>query len=171
MRNLYIDFDGVILDTINTTYKIMDQVELDRTDDDNVKRFYANLDWDNIIEITPEINDAFECIQNILDSERFDVAILTHVHSLKEIIAKVKYIRTKFHQITVIPVPKTISKTQMVNAKESILIDDYAGNLREWEEAGGIGVRFSPEMESKGFLVLDHLDQILDMNLPKEKTK
>jgi hypothetical protein len=51
----------------------------------------------------------------------------------------------------------------MVNATNAILIDDYAGNLREWTEAGGIGIRFSLELESKGFIVIDRLDQILNI--------
>ena len=53
--------------------------------------------------------------------------------------------------------------TKMVHSKDSILIDDYSGNLREWEKEGGISVRFSLELESKGFKVIDRLDQIIDM--------
>ena len=51
----------------------------------------------------------------------------------------------------------------MVHTKDSILIDDYSGNLREWEKEGGISVRFSLALESKGFKVIDRLDKIIDM--------
>ena len=51
----------------------------------------------------------------------------------------------------------------MVHIEGSILIDDYAGNLREWEEAKGIGVRFSTKKNGKGFYAIDKLDQILDL--------
>jgi len=169
MINLYIDFDGVILDTITTTYEIMDSVALDRSDDTITQAFYKSLDWNHVIEITPEINDALSCIQRIIDSKRFDVAILTHVHSLDEIVAKVNFIRSKLHNITVIPVPKKLSKTMMVNAKDAILIDDYSGNLKAWEEAGGIGVRFSLDLEDKGYIVLDRLDQILGYSFEKTR--
>jgi hypothetical protein len=168
MINLYIDFDGVILDTINTTYQIMESINLDRSDDENTKKFYSTVDWAHIIEITPEINDALSCIKKIIDSKRFDIAILTHVHSLDELAEKLKFIRYHFNEITVIGVPKLVPKTQMVNAKNSILIDDYAGNLRDWSSAGGIGVRFSLELESKGFHVINKLDQILDIDFSKE---
>ena len=42
-------------------------------------------------------------------------------------------------------VPKEISKTLVVHSKDAILVDDYSGNLREWEKNGGISVRFSKE--------------------------
>ena len=51
----------------------------------------------------------------------------------------------------------------MVHTENSILIDDYAGNLREWEKAGGIGVRFSEKLNGKGFHVINHLDQVIDL--------
>ena len=163
MKNLYIDFDGVILDTITTTYRIMEELNVDKNDVVGRTKFYESLDWKNIIAITPEINNSIESIQKIIDTNKFDVAILTHVNSLDEIVEKVKFIRKKLEHITIIPVPKAVSKTKMVNAIDSILIDDYSGNLTEWEAAGGIGVRFSLELESKGFHVIDKLEQILDI--------
>ena len=54
-------------------------------------------------------------------------------------------------------------ETKMIHTEGSILIDDYAHNLREWESEGGISVRFSPKRNGKGFLVVDKLDQIIDM--------
>ncbi len=51
----------------------------------------------------------------------------------------------------------------MVHTKGAILIDDFVGNLKEWTEEGGIGVRFSPKLSSKGYPVIDCLDQILNL--------
>ena len=51
----------------------------------------------------------------------------------------------------------------MVHVEDSILIDDYAGNLQEWQEKGGIAIRFSEKMHGKGFIVIDKLDKILDI--------
>ncbi|NLL44602.1 MAG: hypothetical protein GX247_02910 [Mollicutes bacterium] len=164
MRNLYIDFDGVILDTINTTYKMLAELGIDHKDEEKTKEFYASLDWKKVLEETPIINDGINCIHKILESNKFNVAILTHVNSLDEAVQKVKYIRKYLEDITVIPVPKAISKTKMVRSKDAILIDDYSGNLREWESEGGIGVRFSLKLNGKGFRVIDKLDQILDMD-------
>lgn len=168
MINLYIDFDGVILDTIDVTYKMLDDLQLNPknpNDLEKVKEFYKYLDWKNILSITPVINDSINCIKNIIDTNQFDVIILTHVISLEEAVEKVKYIRKYFKDITVIPVPKAISKTKMVRTEGAILIDDYTGNLREWEVEGGIGIRFSKKSNGKGFKVVNKLDQILEMEL------
>lgn len=163
MKELYIDFDGVILDTIKEGYSRMEKLNLDPKSSEDCINFFGNLDWKEFIKNTNEINDSISCIQKIIDSNRFRVSILTHINSLDEAIAKVNYIRKYFKDITVIPVPKKISKTKMVHSEGSILIDDYAGNLREWEEAKGIGVRFSTKRNGKGFHVIDRLDQILDL--------
>ena len=163
MKELYIDFDGVILDTINEGYSRMKKLNLDPKSSDDCIKYFGNLNWNEFIKNTNEINDSISCIQKIIDSNRFRVSILTHIYSLDEAIAKVNYIRKYFKDITIIPVPKKISKTKMVHSEESILVDDYAGNLREWEAAKGIGVRFSTKRNGKGFLVVDKLDQILDL--------
>ena len=34
---------------------------------------------------------------------------------------------------------------------------------KEWKDAGGIGIKFSTELNGKGFVVIDKLDQILDI--------
>ena len=51
----------------------------------------------------------------------------------------------------------------MVHSEGAILVDDYAGNLEEWKSTGGLPVRFSKDLESHGFRVINRLDQLLDM--------
>ena len=65
--------------------------------------------------------------------------------------------------ITIIPVPKNLSKSMMVKVKGAILVDDYPENLREWASDGGIGVRFDLDMDGKGFPVICHLDELIEM--------
>lgn len=165
MKNLYIDFDGVLMDTITTSYRLLDEQQINRNNYDDVLKFYQTLNWEEVIEVTPILNDSINRLKRIKESNRFNVSILTHVNSLPEIIEKVKFIRKYFHDITVIACPKQISKTQMVHAKDAILIDDWHKNLEEWEAAGGIGILFSPELKDKGFPCIDKIDQILEMNL------
>ena len=164
MKNLYIDFDGVIVDTIRVTYDMLDRLGIDRSDFEKMSEFYYNLIWKQLLSLTPIINDSFNCIQKISNSNKFNIAVLTHVNSLDEAIAKVNYIRKYVKNVTIIPVPREISKTKMIDAKDSILVDDYSGNLKEWEEAGGIGIQFSTDLnKDKGFKVIDRLDKIIDM--------
>lgn len=168
MINLYIDFDGVIMDTIEKSYCMFEKLGFDSKDFDRVVEFYKNLDWKVFLNQTEEINDSFKNIDRIVESDLFNVNILTHVTTLEEAEAKINFIRKRLHEITIITVPKKIDKTKIVNAKGAILIDDYASNLKKWEEAGGTGVRFSTKLHGKGFSVIDHLDQIINIVDEKE---
>lgn len=163
MKNLYIDFDGVICNTIEITYKMLEESGIDIKDQDKVTEFYENLDWEHVLNICDIINDGMNNIKKLSSSGKFNIAILTHVNSMNEMIEKVKYIRKYLKDVTIIPVPKAISKTRMINARFSILVDDYPVNLNEWKEAGGIGVRFDLDMDGKGFLVIDRLDELLEL--------
>lgn len=164
MENIYIDFDGVIMDTIRVTYDMLDRLEVDRNDGEKMREFYANLNWKQILSLTPIINDSFGCIKKLYETGNYNIAILTHVNSLDEAIAKINHIRKYVKDVTIIPVPRELPKTKMCSTKGSILIDDYSGNLIEWEKEGGIGIQFSTDLnKNKGFPVIDRLDAILDM--------
>ncbi len=164
MKNLYIDFDGVIVDSIRVTYDMLDRLEIDRNDGEKMGEFYENLNWKKILSLTPIINDSFSCIKKLSASGKFNIAILTHVNSLDEAIAKINYVRKYVNEVTVIPVPRELPKSKMCLTKESILVDDYSGNLVEWEKAGGIGIQFSTDVtKDKGFPVIDRLDALLEM--------
>ena len=93
MKNLYIDFDGVICNTIEITYKMLDEAKIDKNDSEKITEFYENLDWEHVLEGCEIINNSMENIQKIMSSGKFNVAILTHVNSMNEIIQKVKFIR------------------------------------------------------------------------------
>jgi hypothetical protein len=159
-KNLYIDFDGVILDTITPLYS---DYKKQQVPDEKNTEFYENYPWHTIIDDKYIINEGIEDIQKIIDSDKFNLSILTHVNSLNEAILKIKYLRKYFKDITIIPVPKAISKTKMIHTKDSILIDDYAGNLREWKKEGGIGIRFNQDGKGKGFTVIKDLREVIDM--------
>lgn len=159
MKRLFIDFDGVILDTISILYEEAKRQEYELDDSE----FYKNFNFKCILKDKYIINDSINCIQKLIDSNKFEVSILTHCNSIREASDKVKYIRKHFKDITVIICPKDISKTKMVHTKDAILVDDYAGNLREWESEGGIPVRFSTKLNGKGFKVIDKLDSLIDM--------
>lgn len=163
MKEVYIDFDGVILDTIPYLYKALDEAKIEKNDSQAKCNFLANYDYSPYINDNYILNDSISCVKKLIDSKKFNVSILTHIISLKEGVLKIKYIKEHFEDITIILVPKEISKTKMIRTKNAILVDDYAGNLREWENEGGIGVRFSNDLESKGFKVINKLDQLLDL--------
>ncbi len=166
--NIYIDFDGVVLDTIPVLYTMLERDNIDKTDFESARKYFAKLDWEKIVRETPQINDSIECIKKLMEYDCFNVAILTHVNSLEEAIAKVNYLEELIPDVTKIPVPKMISKTKMVHTKDSILVDDHSGNLEEWESEGGIPVKFSQKKDKTyPYPTIDKLDKLIDMFLPE----
>ena len=67
MKELYIDFDGVILDTITEGYSRMEKLGLDTKNSEDCISFFGSLDWKEFIKNTPEINNSIDCIQKIID--------------------------------------------------------------------------------------------------------
>lgn len=160
-KRLYIDFDGVVMDTIPVLYSALEKSGADLNNEREASIFFSTFDFRSIINDENILNDSIECINKLVKSDMFEIAFLTHVNSLTEGCVKVEYLRNKFNDISIIIVPKEISKTKVVHCKDAILVDDYSGNLREWEENGGIAVRFSKELDSKGFKVINRLDELI----------
>ena len=44
MKQLYIDFDGVILDTMTKSYDELKKENIDRNDEEKVREFFKNAD-------------------------------------------------------------------------------------------------------------------------------
>lgn len=160
-KNLYIDFDGVILDTMSLILTEFEKHKFDTYEEE--KNFFIQYPWKNIIDDKYIIGNAIEDIYKIIESDKFNLAILTHVNSLNEATLKINYLRKYFKDITIIPCPKEISKTKMIHTKDAILVDDYTGNLREWEKEGGIPVRFSLKGNGKGYKTVKELKEIIKM--------
>lgn len=161
MKKLYIDFDGVILDTIKVTYEMIEKLGLGTPEE--VKEFYYNLDWNHLIKQTPEISDSINCIRKIMNSNLFDVKVLTHIISYNEGLGKIEYLKSKIPELEVILVPKQINKADMVNPKDAILVDDFLGNLDLWHDKGGISVKFSDGNKKSKYRTVTKLDQIIDL--------
>lgn len=81
--------------------------------------------------------------------ENFDVTILTKINSLSEKEAKEKFLIDNNININIKTVNIDNKKTDVVDAKNNILIDDEIKNLRDWKEHGGIGILYSKNMDDK----------------------
>lgn len=140
--NLYIDFDGVIMDTIRVSYKMMEDLGIDLSDRDAVIKFYQNINWNELLANSEELKEAFKYINMIYDEGIYNPIILTTVNSLQEMTVKINYVRSKNVHISVICVPSGIEKSMVVNAAGSILVDDYSGNLIKWANSEGVSIKF-----------------------------
>ncbi len=162
MEYLYIDFDGVIADTIKPTYEMMKCMGINLDDRDKVIEFYKQLNWYKLLETTEEINCAFKNIQKIRESKIYkNIFILTTVNSIEEMIAKSIFVRKRDRYISLISVPRGVDKNVIVNAENSVLIDDYSKNLILWQQSNGISIKFS-DSEDKRFLTIYNLSDVVD---------
>ncbi len=159
-RKLYLDCDGVILDTIKKSYEIIQDKKL--TTDDEIRLFYENINWRELIIISGEIDNSIFKIKVL--SEHFDIEILTHVNSDNEIKAKLEYFKKELPDINVIPVPKSIDKCDKINPNGAILVDDFLTNLEKWKNKGGIPIKFSDTGKECEFTTITDLLQLLEID-------
>ena len=159
MTKLYLDCDGVILDTINMSYKMIKNKGL--TNEKDIEHFYKNLSWEELIIEAGEINNSIEKIKEL--TKVYDVEILTHVISEGEIIAKENYFKEVLPEVKVVAVPKEIKKADAVDPKGNILVDDFLPNLDYWHEKGGISIKFSDSGKKCIYQTITELSELLKL--------
>lgn len=170
-RKIYVDFDGVIWDTWPMLYKILKDnstylydklVSKSLTHEDNLEivKIYQNNNWDLIIQNTSPIEGSLEALKELFETNMYDISILTHCNSDLEVSNKKKIIDEFIPGMQVIPVFKPKAKSEAVDARGAILIDDFSGNLDDWEEAGGIGIKFSLDDSNTNF---HHVSSLFDI--------
>ena len=132
---IYIDFDGVILDTDTTIDNIISDKNIDK------KEYIKTCDWDNLLNNTDIINNSLKYLK---ESKR-DINLLSKISTLEEGIGKVKYLKDNGIDMNIHLVPTKISKSDIVDPKGNILIDDKVYNLDEWKSKGGISIFFNKD--------------------------
>jgi hypothetical protein len=167
-KKLYIDFDGVIVDTITGPYKYFDEHNMNTTEERS--KYYSNLDWHIFLEESPKVKGSLEALNEIVENDLYEVNILTHVTSLNELEEKILFLSSNIkncQKVNIVGVPRKISKFDMVDPKNNILVDDYSGNLKDWEAHGGIGIKFSSEKNDKFYTISTLESLITDKDLIK----
>lgn len=164
MKELYIDFDGVILDTITPLYAGFKAAGISMDDLPARREYVTNLDFRTLVKDENILNDSINCINKLKESGLFQISILTHINSIDEGVVKVNYIRRYFKDITVILTPRSLDKTEMVHSEGSILVDDYSENLKIWKSRGGIPIKFSSEKKQREFISISKLDELIEIN-------
>lgn len=120
----YVDFDGVLFDTEkllfdDNYYKAMLKKDFD------IVRYLQSIDWYNLIKNSKEINNSLSILRELKD-----IIILTKINSLdNEGVAKIRILRELDIKNNVILVPFNLKKTEVVDAKNNILVDDAVYNL------------------------------------------
>jgi len=159
VKKIYIDFDGVILDTPKIYDKEFKNIK--NMTREEYEKVVKKLKPSKIIKESKQINNSIQNIKKLIKKENYEVAILTHVLSIEEAVEKFKFFEKKIPGITVIIVPKEISKSKAVDPKDAILIDDYEINLKEWEKAKGESIFFSTKRKHEKYKTITSLEEIL----------
>ena len=160
---LYIDFDGVILNTIEVSYKQIREKYGSNPTMENSSEYYRSIDWNEFLKECEPINNSLENLQKLIDSNLFDVTVLTHVLSSHEEEVKEEYLKKYVPDLKFIPVTKPNPKWSAIDCKGAILVDDYGGNLKEWQEHGGISVKFSLKDKKYDYITIKSLDELIDL--------
>ena len=156
-ENVFIDFDGVIFDTEK---RVVERKKL--RPDISWNAFFEELDWFELLEEAKVINNAIVYILEAQSKSR-QIAILTKIHTLLEMEAKVRALRSRNIEIPILFVPPHIKKSQIYLPNNGeILIDDSVKNLIDWEQKGGRSLYFSENLDSSNqFEVVKSLRRIL----------
>ena len=137
MANLYIDLDGVILDSEERVLHLKEKLN-----NLSWNEFLDEVDWFRLLSESKEINNAVEILK-ILENSYIKYSVLTKIHTLLEMEAKVKNIRERGLEAPIIFVPPHIKKSEIIIPKRGDeLIDDSIKNITHWNGDGGLGILF-----------------------------
>lgn len=137
---VFIDFDGVILDS--------ERLMLERKEYLGLKNHDSKLES---VEIIKELEILMK-----------KIAILTKIHTLNEMNVKVDVLRNKFKiMCPIIFVPPGAKKYQVIVPNNQLLIDDSKKNIDEWIKNGGTGLVFDPLIEKNDSYKVKNLEFLL----------
>lgn len=156
-QKIFIDFDGVIFDT---EQRVVERKNL--RPDISWNDFFEELDWFELLDESKVINNAIDYILEGQEKTK-QLAILTKIHTLIEMEAKVKALRSRKVEVPILFVPPHVKKSQIYLPNNGeILIDDSIKNLIDWEQKGGKSIYFSEKSDvSSQFETIKTLNKIL----------
>lgn len=142
-KRIFIDFDGVIYDSEKLVVERKENFSQLTWDE-----FFEQLNWFDLLNEAKIINESTDYILEAQQNER-NIAILTKIHTLLEMEAKVKKIRSLGIEIPIMFVPPHVKKSEIYLPKNGeILIDDSIKNLKDWSNNGGESIYFNENLET-----------------------
>lgn len=148
---IYIDFDGVIVDTwplICEHYKEVNNSDL--MEEGKLKKLFAELDWEFVLNNSYQNKQNIQLLQNLSsDVISSEIKILTKVNSKEEKKQKGLFLKNNNINIKMIAVTFERSKADAVDPMNNILIDDEIKNLDEWEKKGGKSILYTKNDDNR----------------------
>ena len=161
----YCDCDGVIINTIEVSFKIMQEAGCNINNRSEVDAFFkSKIDWNKVFSKIDYINNSIEKLKLIKSQNIFkDVIILTKLSGgYDEERLKRDLFKEVLPDFKVITLQYGLSKGLAVPAKDNILVDDEIGNCKSWEKENGIAILFSPYMFNLETNIINNLCDVTD---------
>ncbi len=141
-KKVYIDMDGTLCRFHDTQHNYIEQMW--------ERGFYAGL-----LPFEEFVNAVSLCIDRNPDTEFYILSAVLDTEPPFIADEKRAWINRYLPQLTeerLIFVPAGADKSQYIGGidENSVLIDDYNKNLREWEQAGGLPIKFINDVNNKG---------------------
>ncbi len=146
---LYCDCDGVIFNTIEIAFNMMQEDGIDLRDKREIDSYFrTKIDWCEVFDKAETINDSINKIKILKESGLFsDIIILTKLSGgYYEEGLKRQIFNELLPGIRVITLQFGLAKASVVNAKNNVLIDDELRNCQNWNKEDGVAILFSQNM-------------------------
>lgn len=144
---LYVDFDGIIADSWPIIVKkYYDMYLTDNIEEKKLREMFKVCDWNEILKECKKNENNIKTLEKL---EKFNVTILSKINSDSERKAKEKFLIDNNLKVSIKTVNIDSKKTDVVEAKNNILIDDEIKNLKDWKKSGGIGILYSKNKDGK----------------------
>lgn len=151
-HKIYVDFDGVIVDSVEEIKKMKKKFP-----DLTWEEFSKKINWEDFYKKTSIINDGINYIKN----SKEEIVIITKTNCIDEQIAKVKYLRNFGIKNMIIVIPPKVWKTDFIIPNSNdVLIDDNYENIFDWNKKGGIGILFDTENTHENCISINNLNEI-----------
>jgi len=173
LQHVYCDMDGVLADFQRGFQKAYPQVSASEMNDFILSHGWSAIgrEHPNLFQTLPKLPDADQLMTKLLrlrDTDQITLFILTAIPSELRVKDAANHKREwmRRHYPT-IPMSNVLvvrrsekqeyaMSSTLSGASPAILIDDFAKNIREWEQAGGLGILHTSAKQT-----LDTLDHML----------
>ena len=148
---VYVDMDGVLADLFNHVGELHDVEHYNQMTPDQWETFFKDSNAYELFRSLPAFPTANKLLQMVVDFAGGYTILSSPLNFDKE--GSIKGKREWLNKHIDVPADNVVFehdkyKYATSNGKPNILIDDYGVNIRKWEGAGGIAIKYQADEDS-----------------------